>query len=187
MSSTCTPLCSSHRDASGHICPTVLIKLLRFISGAEDVLSHTFEGLPPVLQQAISVASLEASCQLRPKACDIARIARRIQIKWSIYRLEVDRGEFAEDLPNDCRTLRELLQSIMDIKERKPSTMSSADTLGWAHDNRFEGASFNNIAGNYTVNSSSSTFIFIKQESGVGVCSTIISLILAFIFFRLLS
>ena len=75
----------------------------------------------------------------------------------------------------------------MDIKERKPSTMSSADTLGWAHDNQFEGASFNNVAGNYAVDSSPSTFIFIKQESGVGVCSTIISLILAFIFFCLLS
>jgi hypothetical protein len=74
----------------------------------------------------------------------------------------------------------------MDVKERKPSTMSSADTLGWAHDNRFEGAKFNNVAGNYTVNSTSNTFIFIKQESGVGVCSAIVLLILGFLFFRFL-
>ena len=74
----------------------------------------------------------------------------------------------------------------MDMKERKPSTMSSADTLGWAHDNQFEGANFTNVAGNYRVNSISNTFIFIKQESGVGVCSAIVLLILGFLFFRLL-
>ncbi|KAF8703903.1 hypothetical protein AX14_014131 [Amanita brunnescens Koide BX004] len=166
-----------------------MIKLLRSISGANDILSHTFEDLPTVLERAISVATVEASgCQFCPEAHNIIRIARHIEIKWSIYKLEANRGEFVEDLPlaNECRTLKELLLSIMDIKERKPSTMSSVDTFGWAHDNRFERANFNNVAGNYTVNSISNTFIFIKQESGVGICSVIVLLILAFLFFRLL-
>ena len=74
----------------------------------------------------------------------------------------------------------------MDIKECKPSTMSSVDTLGWAHDNRFEGPNFTHVAGNYGVNSISNTFIFIKQESGVGIYSMIILLISGFLFFRLL-
>ena len=74
----------------------------------------------------------------------------------------------------------------MDITEPKPSTMSSADTLGCAHDNRFEGTNFTNVAGNYTVNSISNTFIFIKQVSGVGIYSVIVLLILGFLFFRLL-
>ena len=34
----------------------------------------------------------------------------RIQTKWSVYRLEANRGEFTQDLDSDCRTLEELLQ-----------------------------------------------------------------------------
>jgi hypothetical protein len=74
----------------------------------------------------------------------------------------------------------------MDIKEPKPSTMSSVHTFGWAHDNQFERANFNNVAGNYTVTSISNTFIFTKQVSGVGIYSVIVLLILGFLFFRLL-
>ena len=39
-------------------------------------------------------------------------IADRIQTKWSEYQ----RGELMEDLPNDCRTLKELLQVSKDVQ-----------------------------------------------------------------------
>ncbi|KAF8713867.1 hypothetical protein AX14_012911 [Amanita brunnescens Koide BX004] len=184
MASTFRPLSSSHRNASGHICPIVMIELLRSISGAKDDLSDTLEDLPTVLQRAICIASLEAGCQFCPKARDIVRIADRIQIKSSTYQLEADRVEFRENLPlaNECHTLKELLQSIMDIREQTLHHAKRGYPL-LARDNQFEGANFTNIVGNYKVNSISNTFIVIKQESGVSV---IVLLILAFLFFRLL-
>ena len=70
---------------------------------------------------------------------------------------------------------------IQFIIEREPSTASGASILGGAHDNRISGAEFNNVRGNYTVNSNT---VLIKQESGIGIGGMIVVLILAFLFFR---
>ena len=67
------------------------------------------------------------------------------------------------------------------IIENKPSTASGANILSGAHDNKISGGKFTNVRGNYTVNSNT---ILIKQESGIGIGSVIVVLILAFLFFR---
>ncbi|KAF8703906.1 hypothetical protein AX14_014134 [Amanita brunnescens Koide BX004] len=156
-----------------------MIELLQSISEANEVLSDTFEDLSIVLERAISSASFEASgCRFCPKARDIIFIVDRIQNKWFIHRLRANH-EFLEDLQNDCRMLKELLQSIINVKEHKPP---SASILNGAHDNRIDRAKFTNVTGNYTVNSFSNTFVLIKQESGIGICSVIALLTLAFLF-----
>lgn len=92
-----------------------------------------------------------------------------------------------EDLPSDCRLLKELLEvsshvqslnsiaevttymsisSIMDVKEHKPSTTSSAGILDGAHNNQIDRGRFSNVGGNSTVTSFSTTFVIIKHESG---------------------
>ena len=79
----------------------------------------------------------------------------------------------------------------MDVKEHKPSTISSAGILDGAHNNQIDGAKFTNVGGNSTVTSFSTTFVIIKQESGhrIGVRSVITLLmlvILAFLMFHFL-
>jgi hypothetical protein len=62
--------------------------------------------------------------------------------------------------------------------------------LGGARDVRIDRARLNNVAGNFSVDSSfSNTFIYIRHESGVGfrtVLVLLLLLILAFVFFRYL-
>ena len=72
------------------------------------------------------------------------------------------------------------------VEEHKPASTSSTGIFNGAHNVRIDGARFTNVAGNSTVNSFSNTFVFIKQESGVGVRSVIVLVILAFLFFLLL-
>ena len=70
----------------------------------------------------------------------------------------------------------------MNIQEHKRSATSSASIFDGAQDSRIDRVKFTNVAGN----SVSNTFISIKQESGIGVRSMIVLVILAFLFFLLL-
>ena len=77
----------------------------------------------------------------------------------------------------------------MVIDKKQPYSPSSAGILDGARDVRIDRAKLNNVAGNYSVNSSSNTIIYIRQESGVGFRSALVSWslpILAFFFFRYL-
>lgn len=79
----------------------------------------------------------------------------------------------------------------MDVKEYKLPTISSAGILAGAHNNQIDGAKFNNVGGNSTVTSFSTTFVIIKQEPGHGidvrsVIALLILVILAFLLFRVL-
>lgn len=75
----------------------------------------------------------------------------------------------------------------MDVHENQPSS-SSASILEGAHDVRIDRAKMTNVAGNFSVDSSSNTFIIniIKQESGIGFRSILVLLLLSLLFFRLL-
>lgn len=72
----------------------------------------------------------------------------------------------------------------MDVNENMPS--SNAGILDMAQDGRIERANLTSVGGNsLTVGSSSNTFIFIKQESGIGSRSVFVLLFLASLFFHL--
>ncbi|KAF8347355.1 hypothetical protein F5887DRAFT_958046 [Amanita rubescens] len=187
---------SIHENTSRHLCTTRVIMegLLHTISGANDG-SHpdTFQGLAKVLEQALSVALLTSStalsgCLFCPLASDIVRIADRIQTK-----IKAMRGEVTEDFSSDCRTLRELLQLIMDIHKTNPmnppSSSFSASILDSANDVQIDRARFTNFAGNPTLDySSPNVFIYIKQEPGIGIRGVVVLLLLGlgFLFFLLL-
>jgi hypothetical protein len=72
----------------------------------------------------------------------------------------------------------------MDIQgSRSTDSRSSslnADMLGGAHDLRIEGGNVTNVSG------SSNLFVFVKQESGIGIRNALILLLVAFLIFRLL-
>ena len=55
----------------------------------------------------------------------------------------------------------------MDIKENRLYSPSSAGMLDGARDVRIGGAKLNNVAGDFSMHSSSNTFIYIRQESGI--------------------
>lgn len=76
----------------------------------------------------------------------------------------------------------------MDVHEDQPSSPSSASILEGAHDVRIDRAKITNVAGNSSADYSSNTYIFIKQESGLGFPSRnmLVLLLLASLFFRLL-
>ena len=77
----------------------------------------------------------------------------------------------------------------MDINENQPYSPSSAHILDGARDVRIDRARLNNVAGNFSVDSSSTTFIYIRQESGLDFCSVLVLLLLliiTFLFFRYL-
>ena len=78
----------------------------------------------------------------------------------------------------------------MDINENRPYSPSSAGILDGARDVRIERARLNNVAGNFSVDSfsvdsSSNTFIYIRQESGVGFRSVLVLLLLLILVFPL--
>jgi hypothetical protein len=72
----------------------------------------------------------------------------------------------------------------MDVYENRPS---SAYFLDGAHDIWIERAKLTNIAGNSSVDSSSNTLVFIKQESGIGFRNVLVLFLFTFLLFLLLS
>lgn len=71
----------------------------------------------------------------------------------------------------------------MDINENRPFYPSSAGMFDGARGVRIERARFNNVAGNFSVDSSSNAFIYIRQESGVGFRSVLVLLLLLMLVF----
>lgn len=127
-----------------------MLALLLSVSGANEALKETFEDLPLVLEQAISVALLEAAgCQFCPKARDIKRyaygcckhinisdshssIADRIQIK-------CDGGGLMEEVLHDCRMLKELLQASLHVQPM--NNLSSPHTCQYSQSWKSKSAS----------------------------------------------
>ena len=72
----------------------------------------------------------------------------------------------------------------MDVYENQASSTCFLDGV---HNIWIERAKLTNIASNSSVDSSSNTLVFIKQESGIDFCSMLILLVSAFLFFLLLS
>ena len=68
----------------------------------------------------------------------------------------------------------------MDVKEHKQST-SSTTILDGAQNNRIDWGEFTSVAGNSTSN----TFILVKLESGIGIRSMIVLVVLVFLIFPL--
>ncbi|KAF8333346.1 hypothetical protein F5887DRAFT_922051 [Amanita rubescens] len=83
----------------------------------------------------------------------------------AIYQLTAFRDW--EGLSNDCRELKELLQSIIDIDVTNASNTSNSRVrvLDGAHNIRIDGAKITTIAGNCVRDSSSNVSVVIKQES----------------------
>ncbi|KAF8333344.1 hypothetical protein F5887DRAFT_1286375 [Amanita rubescens] len=197
---------SMKSNESRHLCTRVLEGLLYTTSREDDAQWDTFQDLVKVLERALSVAShstASSRCIFCPFSPDIVRITDRIQTKYrsttkdlvplpstQIRLLGSMRANFMEDLTSDCRTLKELLRSIMDARETSstiPPFLSSAGILDKARDVQINGTRFTNVAGNSALNySSSNMFVFIEQESGIRFRSVLILLILAFLLFRLL-
>ncbi|KAF8333345.1 hypothetical protein F5887DRAFT_994572 [Amanita rubescens] len=186
---------SIHENTSRHLWTTrVMEGLLHTILGTNDG-SHpdTFQDLAKVLEQALSAlltssTTTPSGCLFCPFASDIVRIADRIQSKFKAMRREA-----TEDFSSDCRTLSELLQSIMDVHEanpmKLPSSSFSASILDNANNVQIDRARFTNFAGNPTLDySSPNVFIYIKQEPGIGIRSVVVLLLLGlgFLFFLLL-
>ncbi|KAF8312058.1 hypothetical protein F5887DRAFT_527416 [Amanita rubescens] len=157
-----------------------------------NVRSDTVQDLFVVLERAISIISLDGSvlgCQFCLLAPEITPIADRIQNKCNsmivdlpLHQLKIH-AESMEDLLSDCRILKELLQSITNIHENKPTkprTRSSPSMLNEAHDLRFDGAKFTNVAGNSTVDTSSNFILIIKCDSGVSLWNMLLLFLLAF-------
>ncbi|KAF8324642.1 hypothetical protein F5887DRAFT_926834 [Amanita rubescens] len=168
---------SAHKNTSHHLCLRVVQEVLRTVcdSGATNVRTDTVQDLLVVLERAIAMISLDGNalrCQFCLLAPEITLIADRIQRKCnsmvknhvhlSLHQLHV---ESMEDLLNDYHILKELLQSIAENKPTKPRTRSSPSILNEAHDLRFDGAKFTNVAGDSTVDTSSNFILVIKISS----------------------
>ncbi|KAF8333358.1 hypothetical protein F5887DRAFT_994675 [Amanita rubescens] len=186
----------AHESPPCHLCTTVMGRLLRTISEARSINSEPFEDLIVALEQALSLAQASrctvastVRCQFCPLAPDIIRIVERIQIRydsmkaraflWSIRRLNV------ENLASDCRRLKILLLSIMDVNEGRRTESSSSSfsavMFDGAPDIRFRGGNIiTNVAG------SSNVVIFTQREVGIDFRSVLILLLVAFLFSRLL-
>ena len=79
----------------------------------------------------------------------------------------------------------------MDVHEinpmKPPFSSLSASILDRAYNVQIDRARFTNLAGNSTLdNSSSNVFVYIKQESGIGFPSVVILLLSGFLFFLVL-
>ncbi|KAF8331231.1 hypothetical protein F5887DRAFT_922813 [Amanita rubescens] len=167
-----------------HWCAEAIERLLRTISGGNSTSSELFRDLIVTLEQALSLARTsrcDATSTSRCHFCiltlKIIRIAERIQIKydnrmndrafpWSIRQFEAIREEIMENLTSECNMLKELLQSIIIIQERRPITpfSSIANLFERAHGTRIEGGNFTNVAG-----SSNSVIVIGPQELVVAV------------------
>ena len=62
----------------------------------------------------------------------------------------------------------------MDVRKNKPSSPSIIGIFEGTHDTQIDGSKFTNVGGD----SSSSTFIFIKHESGISLRSILILVLL---------
>ena len=71
----------------------------------------------------------------------------------------------------------------MDTNENRLYSPSSAGMLDGARDVRIGGAKLKNVAGDFSTHSSSNTFIYIRQDSGVGFRSVLVLLLLLILLF----
>lgn len=71
----------------------------------------------------------------------------------------------------------------MDTNENRLYSPSSAGMLDGARDVRIGGAKLKNVAGDFSMHSSSNTFIYIRQESSVGFRSVLVLLLLLILLF----